>query len=1097
MTRASAPARVASPDQGRQSARGREPPAGEPAAPLAERVQALQRYAGNRALARGLWRAASGRCACGGKAGPDGECAACRARRLALQRSAAGPARATAPPIVQRVLATRGRPLEPGLRADMEARLSAHPVRRASGLLAAGEISRPSDPPEREAERVAGAVVDGPAQVAGERRVDLAHVRIHTGRQAADSARAVGANAYTVGPHVVFGDGRFGPDSRAGRRLLAHELTHVLQQGEGAGQAVMRQACPHDGKGSAKCGYYWKFDEAPEENSGVDTRIVRLGFPSLPSKLGGTWVSEVSTPENRLKRESKGQSGRVDGLKVIENGRGMRLQVVEIKSRSVAGGGCAQATVEAAEYVRLLQQIAPRIVAISRVAAERGGFAPRQNPLAADRDALLKEGIDAEGKDHPAWRFFSSLQDKLGRVFTKGFDTLVFDTNADGTPGTTYDVGGPTINVDCTRRGRKTTGTIRLQFQVNGRGGVSYNCIKNCPEDDEERKRKQKELGKPKEEEKEKGKETRPQIEAPPPGQRKQPPVKSPPSKQPPAEAPVEPSYIVEGVTAIAILHRTAMATLDAAKRRALRKAADGLVKTVAKEAPELAARIDGKAIEAFGTKGYGKHIIAEVERYEAKALKSGAKRMAGRLGKKVLSKGVLRVLGPLGVLLTVKDALALADHVSKGGEISIGFGPEASLEGSTKIKKKGKERAKSELKIEAKLKDTKIDMDVSGLPKLTGGGQIDADNVTIRSPGALSDGTPVTVNFRSKLKDTTITITHKGRIEGGGVVLDSAVDISGSKIVIDLPPGAKQAKYEGGKPFVAKNADLRITQTGGKPGAEAGEPITGKHETTGEPGEPGGAEKKGPPGAKGGGAREGQGVPIKPAEEEAAEPAGAKPSDKYPKLSADTRKRIDAQAPARRLLENIVGTDPKGVKLDDKTVNRFLNIVEGLDDKQVDALIAGKKKITTETEEQFFAALQAAVTQVRKAKPGEPGAPGDPGGKPGKTQSTPGPGAKKAEKAKKPKKEEKPADYYKGVPKGDSRWVWDRNEKDPRKVSVYGIDTDGTRYHGTGTIRVLPTPPGAPPKIKVLSHEALVDDHGKVRVRKDRDAGKTLPEGS
>lgn len=56
-------------------------------------------------------------------------------------------------------------------------------------------------------------------------------VRVHTDAAASQSARELNALAYTVGPHVVFGPGRYDPGSTAGRRLLAHELTHVVQQG--------------------------------------------------------------------------------------------------------------------------------------------------------------------------------------------------------------------------------------------------------------------------------------------------------------------------------------------------------------------------------------------------------------------------------------------------------------------------------------------------------------------------------------------------------------------------------------------------------------------------------------------------------------------------------------------------------------------------------------------------------------------------------------------------------------------------------------------------------------------------------------------------
>jgi hypothetical protein len=59
---------------------------------------------------------------------------------------------------------------------------------------------------------------------------DFSHVRVHVGAPAAQSARAVNAEAYTVGEDVVFGAGRYAPRTSGGQRLLAHELTHVVQQ---------------------------------------------------------------------------------------------------------------------------------------------------------------------------------------------------------------------------------------------------------------------------------------------------------------------------------------------------------------------------------------------------------------------------------------------------------------------------------------------------------------------------------------------------------------------------------------------------------------------------------------------------------------------------------------------------------------------------------------------------------------------------------------------------------------------------------------------------------------------------------------------------
>ena len=57
---------------------------------------------------------------------------------------------------------------------------------------------------------------------------DFSRVRVHADAAAEQSARDVNADAYTVGHHIVFGAGRFAPGTHDGRRLIAHELTHVV-----------------------------------------------------------------------------------------------------------------------------------------------------------------------------------------------------------------------------------------------------------------------------------------------------------------------------------------------------------------------------------------------------------------------------------------------------------------------------------------------------------------------------------------------------------------------------------------------------------------------------------------------------------------------------------------------------------------------------------------------------------------------------------------------------------------------------------------------------------------------------------------------------
>ena len=70
---------------------------------------------------------------------------------------------------------------------------------------------------------------------------DFGQVHLHQGRQASEAARALGARAYTLGQDVVFGQGEYRPESDQGRRLIAHELTHVVQQTGAFRPFVQRQ----------------------------------------------------------------------------------------------------------------------------------------------------------------------------------------------------------------------------------------------------------------------------------------------------------------------------------------------------------------------------------------------------------------------------------------------------------------------------------------------------------------------------------------------------------------------------------------------------------------------------------------------------------------------------------------------------------------------------------------------------------------------------------------------------------------------------------------------------------------------------------------
>jgi len=204
-----------------------------------------------------------------------------------VQRSAA-PARSPAQSIQQRLghqatqamVARMPAPPEPTSRGPPVAeKISGSTIQRA----AAAHVSSPNDPAEREAEETARKVVhmphSGPAAPAKNAEsgtvqraaespssvvtptgvnlsggaplpasvrsymeprfgADFGHVRVHHDRPAAEHSAQLGAHAFTVGNHVFFGDGKYQPESDGGRELIAHELTHTIQQGAALQRSV-------------------------------------------------------------------------------------------------------------------------------------------------------------------------------------------------------------------------------------------------------------------------------------------------------------------------------------------------------------------------------------------------------------------------------------------------------------------------------------------------------------------------------------------------------------------------------------------------------------------------------------------------------------------------------------------------------------------------------------------------------------------------------------------------------------------------------------------------------------------------------------------
>jgi hypothetical protein len=128
-------------------------------------------------------------------------------------------------------------------RADVLGRSGMRAIQRAVGNSAVSAMlqresaeEEPSRSPVHDVVSSGGGEALSPdtqAEMEARLGADFSDVRVHTGAAAHDSARDVGARAYTVGNNVVFQRDAYDPSSHEGRTTLAHELTHVIQQRNG------------------------------------------------------------------------------------------------------------------------------------------------------------------------------------------------------------------------------------------------------------------------------------------------------------------------------------------------------------------------------------------------------------------------------------------------------------------------------------------------------------------------------------------------------------------------------------------------------------------------------------------------------------------------------------------------------------------------------------------------------------------------------------------------------------------------------------------------------------------------------------------------
>lgn len=188
---------------------GREPPTGhwlQPKLTIGAANDPLEQEAD--AAADRVMRMADPQVSHGSTPAVSRKCAACAWKEEAVLRKEAGlqGTIAEAPASVHEVLRSPGRPLDDKTRAYFEPRFGQ----------------------------------------------DFSHVRVHSDARASESARSVNAYAYTVGHNLVFDAGRFAPETQSGRRLLAHELAHVVQNEREVQPLVRRKPTRKSGKAAKK-----------------------------------------------------------------------------------------------------------------------------------------------------------------------------------------------------------------------------------------------------------------------------------------------------------------------------------------------------------------------------------------------------------------------------------------------------------------------------------------------------------------------------------------------------------------------------------------------------------------------------------------------------------------------------------------------------------------------------------------------------------------------------------------------------------------------------------------------------------------------------
>jgi len=179
----------------------------------------------------------------------------------------------------------------------------------------------------------AGRPLDSTTRSFMERRLgrSLESVRVHSDRRSEESVGALGARAYAVGRHLAFGANQYRPETGAGKRLIAHELAHTLQQASEFDPSIVRRDVEQAEPGEAE---YRSFVQATiRVFAAAATRYSTVGPPDVLSRLiqeerdrvppGGplvTLMRDLAAIEEGTRRAAQGPQVMLDEIARILQG---------------------------------------------------------------------------------------------------------------------------------------------------------------------------------------------------------------------------------------------------------------------------------------------------------------------------------------------------------------------------------------------------------------------------------------------------------------------------------------------------------------------------------------------------------------------------------------------------------------------------------------------------------------------------------------------------------------------------------------------------------------------------------------------------------